>query len=58
MWRCKYYEDRGVTHESILALAAAHPERTTLPGLGLPLRLHIADSERALILFELEGAAD
>ncbi|KAI0766835.1 branched-chain amino acid aminotransferase II [Trametes elegans] len=44
---------RGITRESILALAAAHPDRTILPGLASSVRIHPA--ERVLTMPELEG---
>ncbi|KAI0360908.1 branched-chain amino acid aminotransferase II [Trametes cingulata] len=43
----------GVTRESILALAAAHPSRTTLP--DLPPSLHLHPSERVLTMSELQA---
>ncbi|KAI0666583.1 branched-chain amino acid aminotransferase II [Trametes maxima] len=42
----------GVTRDSVLALAAAHPSRTTLPDLSPSLQLH--PSERVLTMPELE----
>ncbi|KAI0644508.1 branched-chain amino acid aminotransferase II [Trametes meyenii] len=42
----------GVTRDSILALAAAHPSRITLPGLSPSLQIHPA--ERVLTMPELE----
>ncbi|OJT14249.1 Branched-chain-amino-acid aminotransferase, mitochondrial [Trametes pubescens] len=41
----------GVTRDSILALASAHPSRTLLPGLPETLRLHT--TERELTMTEL-----
>ncbi|RDX47081.1 branched-chain amino acid aminotransferase II [Lentinus brumalis] len=42
----------GITRESVLALAAAHPSRIVLPGLSEETRLHPA--ERVLTMPELE----
>ncbi len=41
----------GVTRDSILALAAAHPSRTVLP--GLPKDTHLHPAERTLTMPEL-----
>ena len=47
----------GVTRDSILALAAAHPSRMVLPDLPASVRLH--PSERELTMSELKAwAAD
>ncbi|KAI0780325.1 branched-chain amino acid aminotransferase II [Fomes fomentarius] len=43
----------GVTRDSILALAAAHPSRMVLPGLSKETRLHPA--ERTLTMPELDA---
>ncbi|KAL1938995.1 hypothetical protein VTO73DRAFT_11148 [Trametes versicolor] len=45
----------GVTRDSILALASAHPSRTLLPGLPETLRLHT--TERELTMTELNAWA-
>ncbi|KAI0742666.1 branched-chain amino acid aminotransferase II [Daedaleopsis nitida] len=41
----------GITRDSTLALCAAHPSRTTLPGLSPSVRLHV--SERTLTISDL-----
>ncbi|KAI0695286.1 branched-chain amino acid aminotransferase II [Cerioporus squamosus] len=46
----------GITRDSSLALCAAHPSRTTLPGLDPSIRLHT--SERILTVPQLAAWAD
>ncbi|KAI8972591.1 branched-chain amino acid aminotransferase II [Trametes punicea] len=46
----------GVTRDSILALAAAHPSRMLLPNLPSSLRLHVA--ERELTMSEFSAWAE
>ena len=43
----------GITRDSVLALCAAHPSRTTLPGLSPSIRLHPA--ERTLTMSDLSA---